>query len=40
MTRRIQVREYRHILPGKITDIAIDVEMSTEIVRKVPGDMQ
>ncbi len=30
----------RYVLPRKIVDMAIDMEVSTEVIGKVPGDMQ
>jgi len=29
----------RRILPGTIADMAIDMDLSIEVMRKVPGDM-
>jgi len=29
----------RYVLPGKMADMAMDMEMSTKVIRKVPGDM-
>ena len=39
MTRRILVRRFRDVRPGKTANMDIDMEVGTYFIRKILGDM-